>query len=258
MKKNAAKKTLILSTLSASILCGCATSFNVAKTPFVAKQISAADEAYSQCMSNVLSSGSYSRINKRFILLSSYDYVSISKTISINATKDEIQMLMDWFSNTQSCTAIALEQYGRIDPDLALKISRNENDRLTSYKELLNNKNTLQFNNEQRNFFNNRMLIVKNWAANLDNRTAELNSNYEWSVTQEDYAFVNSAVGKIPRYQAEATINQIDQLQVAQGKFSVAQSDYANLNPSYRLVKIMNTACSYNQNNNFVCREIYF
>lgn len=258
MEQKKFSKTKIQSFCLTLMLTGCATAFMEANPSRVSDEVVAADEAYAKCMDDALTTGNFSRIQTRFILVSTYDYSAILKQNRIKPTQSDIQSLMDWFSKTQPCTAMALEQYGRIDPELALNISRTDKARTASFNALLSNKNTGQFNSQQRNFFNDRMLAVRNWAANLDNRTAELNSNYEWSLTQEDYAFVRSTVGKIPRYQAEVFLKQIDQLQVEQGKLNVAQSDYTNLNTNYKSVKIMNTSCTYDKNNKFICRQIFF
>lgn len=253
-------KTISITALLTTILftVGCSTSFKNADTQSIADQITTADQVYSQCLSDVLTQQKFSKLTNKFILVSSYDFSSISKSIDKNPTKGDIQTLMTWLSATQNCTTLELQEYGRIDPVLALNLSRVEKVRLESFQGLLKSSTVSQFNNEQRNYFNNRMLAVREWAATLDNRVAETRSNYEWSTSQENYNYVNAAVGKISRYQASVLIKEIDQLQEAQGRLSVAQADYANLNPGYRQVKIANTSCSYEKTGDFVCREISF
>lgn len=249
---------LLTSLLITVSLPGCSTSFKNPDNQSIANQISTADQLYSQCLSDVLIQPKFSELTNKFILVSSYDFALISKSIDKYPTKGDIQALMSWLSATQHCTALELQEYGRIDPLLALNISRVEKGKLESFQGLLKNNTTFQFNNEQRSFFNNRMLVVRDWAATLDNRLAETRSNYEWSTSQENYNYVKAAVGKISRYEASVLTKEIDQLQEAQGRLSVAQVAYANLNSGYRPVKIANTSCGYDKTGDFACREIDF
>lgn len=256
--KNTTVAIFLTSSLVTIVLPGCSTSFKNADTESIANQINTADLLYSQCLNDVVARPEFSKITNKFILVSTYDNATISKTLNKKPTKSDIQTLMSWLSSTQRCTALELQEYGRIDPVLALNLSRVEKIKLQSYQGLLSSNSTTQFNNEQRNFFNNRMLAIRDWVATLDNRVAETRSNYEWSTSQENYNYVNAAVGKISKYQASALIKEIDQLQEAQGRLSVAQVDYANSTPGYQPVKISNTSCTYGKTGDFVCRDIDF
>lgn len=250
--------TLLTTSLVAVTLAGCSTSFKNDDTQTIAVQIQNADQSYSQCMNDLFTNQKFSKLANKFILVPSYDSAQISRSMDGNPSKNDIQGLMSWVSATQNCAALELQNIGRIDPALALSISRVEKSRIESYQGLLKNKKTRQFNNEQRDYFNNRMLAIRDWAANLDNRVAETRSNYEWSTSQENYNYVKAAVGKISRYQASVLIKEIDQLQEAQGRLSVAQVDYANSNPDYHSVKIANISCTYDKSGDFMCREIDF
>ena len=160
---------------------------------------------------------------------------------------ESMQLGMEWYEDSQNCSSLTAEKFGRIDPGLGAYMVRAQADGVALLTEVMTTKPTYGYINTRiKQLHEKRMADARHWAADLDNRLQRKKAEQD-AATAENKRMFMSALGTVTEVAAAVLVASVEVLAARQTALAQAQQRYVLVTPAYRPVQITNTTCTYNR-----------
>lgn len=152
---------------------------------------------------------------------------------------------MEWYGESQDCSRLNAEKFGRIDPGLGAYMVRAQADNVALYTEVITTKPTFGYiNTKIKKLHEKRLNEMRQWGADLDNRLHRLKAEQDAARAENKRMFM-SALGAVTETAAAVLVTSVAILAANQTALAQAQQRYVLVTPTYRPVRITNTSCNY-------------